>query len=122
LFSWFADADNFLGATRKAYSDLFSIPSRYILPIQMRKAAVQRVQKYGGAVESGTLTRTENTKLIVGELPMFHDGKNWIAGTNRIITYLSKTGYNADEELSKEELSKSVAYSALIDESLVDAI
>ena len=27
----------------------------------------------------------------IGELPMLHDGKNWIAGTNRIIAYLSKT-------------------------------
>lgn len=26
-----------------------------------------------------------------GELPMLHDGKNWIAGANRIIAYLSKT-------------------------------
>ncbi|KAF9196628.1 metaxin 1 [Haplosporangium sp. Z 11] len=29
-----------------------------------------------------------------GELPMLHDGKNWIAGINRIITYLSKTLYS----------------------------
>ncbi|KAF9179097.1 hypothetical protein BGZ51_007246 [Haplosporangium sp. Z 767] len=63
LFSWFADADNFLGATRKAYSNLFSIPSRYVLPIQMRKAAVQRVQKYGGTVESGTLANADKTKI-----------------------------------------------------------
>ncbi|KAI8595736.1 hypothetical protein EDD21DRAFT_28417 [Dissophora ornata] len=63
LYSWFADAENFLGATRKAYSKLFSIPSRYIIPLQMRKAAVQRVQKYGGKVESGALTGAENTKI-----------------------------------------------------------
>ncbi|KAK3808247.1 MAG: outer mitochondrial membrane transport complex protein-domain-containing protein [Linnemannia gamsii] len=63
LFSWFADDDNFLGATRKAYSELLSIPARYIQPIQMRKAAVQRVQKYGGKVESGSLTHAENTRI-----------------------------------------------------------
>ncbi|KAF9945782.1 metaxin 1 [Mortierella alpina] len=63
LFSWFADTDNFLGATRKAYADLFSIPARYILPIQMRKAAVQRVQTYGGTIEDGTLINAENTKI-----------------------------------------------------------
>ncbi|KAF9554892.1 Metaxin-3, partial [Mortierella alpina] len=63
LFSWFADANNFLGATRKAYSNLFSIPARYILPIQMRKAAIQRVQKYGGIIEGGTLTKAEDTKI-----------------------------------------------------------
>lgn len=63
LFSWFADADNFLGATRKAYSSLLSFPSRYFLPIQMRKNAVQRVQKYGGTVESGALVKAENTKV-----------------------------------------------------------
>ncbi|KAF9993775.1 metaxin 1 [Entomortierella chlamydospora] len=57
-----------------------------------------------------------------GQLPMLHDGNNWIAGTNRIISYLSKTGYNADEDLSAEDLAKSVAYSALADESLADAI
>ncbi|KAF9355271.1 metaxin 1 [Mortierella sp. AD094] len=57
-----------------------------------------------------------------GQLPMLHDGTNWIAGTNRIIAYLSKTGYNADEDLSAEDLAKSVAYSALVDESLTDAI
>ncbi|KAI1307897.1 metaxin 1 [Mortierella claussenii] len=63
LFSWFADADNFLGATRKAYSQLFSFPSRYFLPIQMRKAAIQRVQKYGGTVESGSLAHAEKTQI-----------------------------------------------------------
>ncbi|KAF9427574.1 hypothetical protein BGZ94_004633 [Podila epigama] len=63
LFSWFADSDNFLGATRKAYSKLLSFPTRYILPIQMRKSAVQRVKKYGGDVESGTLVKAENTKI-----------------------------------------------------------
>ncbi|KAI8360623.1 hypothetical protein B0O80DRAFT_439722 [Mortierella sp. GBAus27b] len=63
LFSWFADTDNFLDVTRKAYSDLFAFPSRYILPLQMRKAAVQRVQKYGGSVESGALVGAEHTKI-----------------------------------------------------------
>ncbi|KAK5815521.1 outer mitochondrial membrane transport complex protein-domain-containing protein [Linnemannia elongata] len=63
LFSWFADDDNFLGTTRKAYSDLLSIPARYIKPMQMRKSAVQRVQKYGGKVESGSLTHAENTRI-----------------------------------------------------------
>ncbi|KAF9079968.1 metaxin 1 [Mortierella sp. AD031] len=63
LFSWFADDDNFLGSTRKAYSDLLPFPTRYIQPIQMRKAAVQRVQKYGGKVESGSLTHAENTRI-----------------------------------------------------------
>ncbi|KAG0346842.1 metaxin 1 [Podila humilis] len=63
LFSWFADSDNFLGATRKAYSNLLPFPSRYFLPIQMRKAAVQRVQKYGGSVESGTLVQADTTKI-----------------------------------------------------------
>ncbi|KAF9096483.1 hypothetical protein BGX27_001127 [Mortierella sp. AM989] len=57
-----------------------------------------------------------------GELPMFHDGNNWIAGTNRIIAHLSKTGYNANEDLTQEDLAKSVAYSSLVDESLTDAI
>ncbi|KAF9432828.1 hypothetical protein BGZ76_010258 [Entomortierella beljakovae] len=57
-----------------------------------------------------------------GELPMLHDGNNWIAGTNRIMAYLAKTGYNANEELTTEDLAKSVAYSTLADESLTDAI
>ncbi|KAK3808705.1 MAG: outer mitochondrial membrane transport complex protein-domain-containing protein [Benniella sp.] len=63
LFSWFADSDNFLDATRQAYSNLFSFPSRYFLPLQMRKAAVQRVQKYGGTVDSGALVSAEHTKI-----------------------------------------------------------
>ncbi|KAF9938537.1 metaxin 1 [Modicella reniformis] len=63
LFSWFADTDNFLDVTRKAYSNLFSFPSRYLLPLQMRKAAVQRVQKYGGMVASGALIAAEHTKI-----------------------------------------------------------
>lgn len=70
LFSWFADADNFLGATRKTYSNLLSFPSRYFLPIQMRKTAVQRVQKYGGTVESGALVKADNTKVNIGDLSM----------------------------------------------------
>ncbi|KAF9584959.1 metaxin 1 [Lunasporangiospora selenospora] len=63
LFSWFADAENFLGVIRKQYSRLLPIPSRYITPLQMRKSAVQRVQKYGGHVDSGTLVKAENTKI-----------------------------------------------------------
>lgn len=40
------------------------------------------------------------------------------------LTYLifANQGYDADEDLSKEELSKSVAYSALVDDSLTDAL
>ncbi|KAF9558426.1 metaxin 1 [Mortierella alpina] len=57
-----------------------------------------------------------------GELPMLHDGKNWIGGTNRILAYLSKTGHNADKKLSKEMAAKSVSHQALVDETLADAI
>ncbi|KAG9324654.1 hypothetical protein KVV02_000331 [Mortierella alpina] len=57
-----------------------------------------------------------------GELPMLHDGKNWIGGANRILAYLSKTGHNADKRLSKEMVAKSVSYQALVDENLADAI
>lgn len=31
--------------------------------MQMRKSAVQRVQKYGGKVEAGSLTHAENTRV-----------------------------------------------------------
>lgn len=68
MFSWFADDENFLGSTRKAYSDLLSIPARYIQPMQMRKSAIQRVQKYGGKVESGSLTHAENTRVSMHSL------------------------------------------------------
>ncbi|KAF9291037.1 metaxin 1 [Mortierella alpina] len=57
-----------------------------------------------------------------GELPMLHDGKNWIGGANRILAYLSKTGHNADKRLSKEMVAKSVSYQALVDENLADTI
>ncbi|KAG0209960.1 metaxin 1 [Mortierella sp. GBA30] len=57
-----------------------------------------------------------------GELPMLHDGKNWIAGANRIIAYLSRTGHNADEKLPKEMIAKSVSHQALVDETLADTI
>ncbi|KAG0331687.1 metaxin 1 [Podila horticola] len=57
-----------------------------------------------------------------GELPMLHDGKNWIAGANRIIAYLAKTGYNVNEHLSAEENAHSVAYASLVDENLMDAL
>ncbi|KAF8939236.1 outer mitochondrial membrane transport complex protein-domain-containing protein [Dissophora ornata] len=57
-----------------------------------------------------------------GELPMLHDGKNWIAGTNRIIAYLSRAGYNADEKLSRELKAKSVSCQALTDENLADSL
>ncbi|KAF9114150.1 Intermediate filament protein [Mortierella sp. AM989] len=65
LFSWFADSENFVEVIRKAYSDLLSFPGRYYVPIEMKKKAVRRVQKYGGAVESGgsTLAHTEHTKI-----------------------------------------------------------
>ncbi|KAG0305866.1 hypothetical protein BGZ98_003389 [Dissophora globulifera] len=64
LFSWFADDENFVGIIRKAYSNLLPFPARYYAPIDMKKRAVRRVQKYGGAIgSSGSLTHAEHTKI-----------------------------------------------------------
>ncbi|KAI1310808.1 metaxin 1 [Mortierella claussenii] len=65
LFSWFADSDNFVGVVRKAYSALLPFPVRYYAPIEMKKRALRRVQKYGGLLESGGtfLAHTEFTKI-----------------------------------------------------------
>ncbi|KAF9432854.1 hypothetical protein BGZ76_010236 [Entomortierella beljakovae] len=65
LFSWFADSENFVGTTRKAYSDLLTFPGRYFLPTDLKKKAIRRVQKYGGSIENGgsTLAHAENTEI-----------------------------------------------------------
>ncbi|KAF9181839.1 hypothetical protein BGZ49_004789, partial [Haplosporangium sp. Z 27] len=54
-------------ATRKAYSNLFSFPSRYILPLQMRKSAIRRVQKYGKSIKanSDSLINEEDTRELI---------------------------------------------------------
>ncbi|KAF9979276.1 Metaxin-3 [Actinomortierella ambigua] len=57
-----------------------------------------------------------------GELPMLHDGKNWISGTSRIISYMKRIGYDADEHLTPEQKAKVTAYIALIEEKLNDSI
>ncbi|KAF9167641.1 Metaxin-3 [Actinomortierella ambigua] len=57
-----------------------------------------------------------------GELPMLHDGKNWISGTSRIISYMKKIGYDADEHLTPEQKAKVTAYTALIEDKLNDSI
>ncbi|KAF8984556.1 metaxin 1 [Entomortierella lignicola] len=73
-FSWFADSENFLGATRKAYSNLFSFPSRYILPLQMRKSAIRRVQKYGKSIKanSDSLINEEDTRIYDMATDCYH--------------------------------------------------
>ncbi|CAJ0633603.1 13515_t:CDS:2 [Entrophospora sp. SA101] len=44
-----------------------------------------------------------------GELPLLKDGLEWISGTNKIIKYLKKKGYDADENLSDKQKADSIA-------------
>nr|CAG8433250.1 9551_t:CDS:2 [Entrophospora candida] len=57
-----------------------------------------------------------------GELPLLKDGLEWISGTNKIIKYLKKKGYDADENLSDKQQADSIAFLSFIQERLYDCL
>ncbi|ORY98873.1 Tom37 C-terminal domain-domain-containing protein [Syncephalastrum racemosum] len=46
IYTWYADTTNFVKNIRPTYAKLLSFPSRYLTPIQLKKAAKARLSKY----------------------------------------------------------------------------
>lgn len=46
LFTWYADMTNFVKNIRPTYAKILSFPSRYLVPIQLKKNAKARLAKY----------------------------------------------------------------------------
>ncbi|KAI8147239.1 outer mitochondrial membrane transport complex protein-domain-containing protein [Fennellomyces sp. T-0311] len=46
LFTWYADMTNFIKNIRPTYAKILSFPSRYLVPIQLKKNAKARLSKY----------------------------------------------------------------------------
>jgi len=68
------------------------------------------------------LYESQSTKST--DLPILKDGMTEVTDIFKIINYLKKKGYNIDETagLSKNELAESLAYTALIENKLYDAL
>jgi len=68
------------------------------------------------------LHESQSTKST--ELPILKDGMTEVSDIFKIINYLKKKGYNIDETagLSKSEMAESLAYTALIENNLYDAL
>ncbi|KAI9018528.1 outer mitochondrial membrane transport complex protein-domain-containing protein [Phycomyces nitens] len=46
LFTWYADMTNFVKSIRPVYGQILSFPSRYLVPVQLKKSAQARLAKY----------------------------------------------------------------------------
>ena len=46
LFTWYADMTNFIKNIRPTYAKILPFPSRYLVPIQLKKSAKARLAKY----------------------------------------------------------------------------
>jgi len=68
------------------------------------------------------LHESQSTKST--DLPILKDGMTEVTDIFKIINYLKKKGYNIDETagLSKTELAETLAYTALIENNLYDAL
>jgi len=68
------------------------------------------------------LHEAQSTKTT--ELPILKDGMTEVNDVFKIINYLKKKGYNLDETagLTKNELAETLAYTALIENNLYDAL
>ncbi|CAO3579065.1 unnamed protein product [Absidia cylindrospora] len=68
LFTWYADMTNFVKSIRPTYAQLLSFPSRYLVPIQLKKNAKARLAKYDVEITSDDSTLPENEKDEMLEL------------------------------------------------------
>ncbi|KAI8081367.1 uncharacterized protein BX664DRAFT_285339 [Halteromyces radiatus] len=68
LFTWYADMTNFVKSIRPTYAKLLSFPSRYFVPIQLKKTAKSRLAKYDVEIISDDTTLPENEKDEMKEL------------------------------------------------------
>ncbi|CAO3630921.1 unnamed protein product [Cunninghamella blakesleeana] len=68
LFAWYSDSTNFIKVIRPTYAKLLSFPSRYLIPIQLKKNAKARLLKYDVEIISDDVTLPENEHEEMKEL------------------------------------------------------
>ncbi|KAI8990315.1 Tom37 C-terminal domain-containing protein [Pilobolus umbonatus] len=68
LYSWYADSTNFIQCIRPTYADLLSFPSRYIVPIQLKKTAKARLSKYNVEITADDVGLPNNEKEELKDL------------------------------------------------------
>ncbi|CAO0795044.1 unnamed protein product [Mucor circinelloides] len=68
LYTWYADSTNFIKHIRPTYAKLLSFPNRYIVPIQLKKNAKARLEKYNVEIIRDDVGLPQNEKEEMKEL------------------------------------------------------
>ncbi|KAI8083336.1 outer mitochondrial membrane transport complex protein-domain-containing protein [Gilbertella persicaria] len=68
LYTWYADSTNFIKNIRPTYAQLLSFPTRYFIPIQLKKSAKARLLKYKVEITSDDVGLPQNEKEEMKEL------------------------------------------------------
>ncbi|KAI8074054.1 Tom37 C-terminal domain-containing protein [Gongronella butleri] len=68
LYTWYADMTNFVKSIRPTYAQLLAFPSKYLVPIQLKKSAKARLAKYNVEILSDDATLPENEHEEMKEL------------------------------------------------------
>ncbi|KAI9362324.1 outer mitochondrial membrane transport complex protein-domain-containing protein [Pilaira anomala] len=68
LYTWYADSANFIKNVRPTYATLLSFPSRYLVPIQLKKNAKARLAKYNVEITADDAGLPQNEKEEMKEL------------------------------------------------------
>lgn len=68
LYTWYADSTNFIKNIRPTYAKLLSFPSRYLVPIQLKKSAKDRLAKYNVEITADDAGLPQNEKEEMKEL------------------------------------------------------
>ncbi|OBZ82464.1 hypothetical protein A0J61_09487 [Choanephora cucurbitarum] len=68
LYSWYADSTNFIKNIRPTYAQLLPFPTRYFIPIQLKKSAKARLAKYKVEITSDDVGLPQNEKEEMKEL------------------------------------------------------
>ncbi|KAI8642469.1 Tom37 C-terminal domain-containing protein [Parasitella parasitica] len=68
LYTWYADSTNFIKNIRPTYAKLLSFPNRYIVPVQLKKNAKARLEKYSVEITRDDVGLPQNEKDEMKEL------------------------------------------------------
>ncbi|KAI8380105.1 Tom37 C-terminal domain-containing protein [Blakeslea trispora] len=68
LYSWYADSTNFIKNIRPTYAKLLPFPTRYFVPIQLKKSAKARLAKYNVEITGDDVGLPQNEKEEMKEL------------------------------------------------------
>lgn len=68
LYTWYADTTNFVKNIRPVYGQLLPFPSRYLVPIQLKKNAKARLTKYNVEIKDDDSGLPQNEMEEMKEL------------------------------------------------------